>query len=41
MACQSMHAKYTKIQSGETVIPHTVKANLTPSLGRRFVVQLG
>ncbi|KAH8895907.1 cytochrome P450 [Thozetella sp. PMI_491] len=31
---ESMHAKYLKIQSGETVIPHTVKTSLTPALVR-------
>ncbi|KAK3899167.1 hypothetical protein C8A05DRAFT_46703 [Staphylotrichum tortipilum] len=31
---QFMHAKYTKLQTGEKLIPHTVKANLTPALVR-------
>lgn len=31
---QSMHAKYTKLITGQTLIPHTVKTSLTPSLVR-------
>lgn len=31
---QTMHAKYTKLTTGHTLIPHTIKASLTPSLVR-------
>ncbi|KAK4141456.1 uncharacterized protein C8A04DRAFT_39069 [Dichotomopilus funicola] len=31
---QSMHAKYTKLPLGETLVPHTIKTSLTPSLAR-------
>ncbi|KAK4235824.1 hypothetical protein C8A03DRAFT_36300 [Achaetomium macrosporum] len=31
---QTMHAKYTKLPLGETLIPHTIKTSLTPSLVR-------
>lgn len=31
---QFMHARYTRLQTGEKLIPHTVKANLTPALVR-------
>jgi len=31
---QTMHAKYTKLTVGETLITHTVKSNLTPALVR-------
>lgn len=29
-----MHAKYTKLPLGETIVPHTIKASLTPALAR-------
>ncbi|KAL2185733.1 cytochrome P450 [Thermothelomyces heterothallicus CBS 203.75] len=31
---QTMHAKYTKIPIGQPLIPHTIKASLTPALVR-------
>lgn len=31
---QTMHAKYTKLTVGETLVTHTVKSNLTPALVR-------
>ncbi len=31
-----MHGKYTKLKAGQTVVPHTIKTSLTPSLGKFF-----
>jgi len=31
---QTIHAKYTKIPIGQVIIPHTIKASLTPALVR-------
>jgi hypothetical protein len=30
-----MEVKYTKIQTSVPIIPHTIKADLTPSLGKK------
>lgn len=33
-----MHTKYTKIETHVPIIPHTVRANLTPALSKDILL---